>query len=241
MGCDIITRGGGGDNPRNVMASPLTGVQAGEAFDVLPWAEAASDYLLSICRDIHMPRKLKVAFCNGVDDCVHASFRDMGFVAQPDGSFRLYIAGGLGNNHRMGVLAVEEHLPASDVLYAIRGMIDAFCAHGNYENRAKVPHPLPAGDAGRRGAAAVCVTWRLWRPARPSRRSGPGPDPQAAVTKTGAGSLEHDARVPSPRSRPGCTPWCTIPSAACCPPASRPNWRRCCGDMPAAECRVAPQ
>ena len=65
------------------MASPLTGVQPGEAFDVLPWAEAASNYLLSICRDIHMPRKLKVAFCNGVDDCVHATFRDMGFIAQP--------------------------------------------------------------------------------------------------------------------------------------------------------------
>ena len=34
------------------------------------------------------------------------------------------------------MLAVES-LPASDVLYAIRGMIDVFCAHGNYENRAK--------------------------------------------------------------------------------------------------------
>ena len=91
-GAAIITRGGGGDNPRNVMASPLTGVQPGEAFDVMPWAEAASDYLLSICRDILMPRKLKVAFCNGVDDCVHATFRDMGFVAQPNGTFRLAAA-----------------------------------------------------------------------------------------------------------------------------------------------------
>ena len=91
--CGIITRGGGGDNPRNIQASPLTGVQPGEAFDVMPWAEAATEYLLSICRDSHMPRKLKVAFCNGVDDCVHTAFRDMGFVAQPDGTFKLYIAG----------------------------------------------------------------------------------------------------------------------------------------------------
>ena len=135
-GAAIITRGGGGDNPRNVMASPLTGVQPGEAFDVMPWAEAASDYLLSICRDIRMPRKLKVAFCNGVDDCVHATFRDMGFVAQPNGTFRLYIAGGLGNSHRMGVPVVESLLPR-DVLYALRAMVDTFCAHGNYENRAK--------------------------------------------------------------------------------------------------------
>lgn len=132
----ILCRGGGGDNPRNAMCSPLSGTQPGEAFDVLPWAEAATDYLLSICRDIHMPRKLKVAFCNGVDDCVHSAFRDMGFQAQPDGTFSLRIAGGLGPNHKMGVL-VEESIPASQVLYYIKGMIDTFCAHGNYQNRAK--------------------------------------------------------------------------------------------------------
>ena len=89
----ILTKGGGGDNPRNVMASPLSGVQSGEAFDVMPYAEAVTEYLLSICRDIHMPRKLKIAFCNGADDCVHSAFRDMGFLAQTDGTFALRIAG----------------------------------------------------------------------------------------------------------------------------------------------------
>lgn len=83
-----------------------------------------------------MPRKLKVAFCNGVDDCVHTAFRDMGFVAQPDGTFKLYIAGGLGGGWRMGILAAES-LPAEDVLYYIRGMITTFCQHGNYQNRAR--------------------------------------------------------------------------------------------------------
>lgn len=137
IGCEIYTKGGGGDNPRNVMASPLSGVQAGEAFDVIPWAEAVTRYLLSICRDIHMPRKLKIAFCNGVDDCVHSAFRDMGFLAQPDGTFALRIAGGLGAvNPSMGVL-VEEHVKPQDILYYVQAMVDVFCAHGNYENRAK--------------------------------------------------------------------------------------------------------
>ena len=124
---EIFSKGGGGDNPRNVMCSPLSGVQTGEAFDVMPWAEAATKYLLSICRDIHMPRKLKIAFCNGVDDSVHSAFRDMGFQAQADGTFSLRIAGGLGNNHRMGVL-VDESVPADAVLYYIKAMIDTFCA-----------------------------------------------------------------------------------------------------------------
>jgi len=133
----ILTKGGGGDNPRNVMASPLTGVQPGEAFDVMPWAEAVSSYLLSICRDIKMPRKLKIAFCNGVDDCVHSAFRDMGFLARPDGTFALRIAGGLGAARpSMGVL-VDEAVNPKEVLYYVRAMVDTFCAHGNYENRAK--------------------------------------------------------------------------------------------------------
>ena len=137
VGCEIYTKGGGGDNPRNVMASPLSGVQPGEAFDVVPYAEAVTKYLLSICRDIKMPRKLKIAFCNGVDDSVHSAFRDMGFLAQEDGTFALRIAGGLGAARpSMGVL-VEEHVDPKEVLYYVRAMVDTFCAHGNYENRAK--------------------------------------------------------------------------------------------------------
>lgn len=134
---DIFTKGGGGDNPRNVMVSPLTGVQIGECFDVMPYAEGTAMYLLSICREIKMPRKLKIAFCNGVDDRCHSAFRDMGFLAQPDGTFRLRIAGGLGaSNPKMGV-EVLESLPASQVCYAARAMVDTFCQHGCYDNRAK--------------------------------------------------------------------------------------------------------
>lgn len=147
----IYSKGGGGDNPRNVMCSPLSGVQPGESFNPIPFAEAATAYLLSICRDIHMPRKLKVAFCNGVDDCVHSAFRDMGFMAQSDGTFALRVAGGLGAaNPSMGVL-VEEHVRPREVLYYIRAMIDTFCQHGNYENRARARTRFMQEDLGRDG------------------------------------------------------------------------------------------
>ena len=136
-GAGILCRGGGGDNPRNVMCSPLSGVQEGEAFDPSPYAAAVTDYLLSVCREIHMPRKLKIAFSNGVDDSVHSAFRDMGFRAQADGTFSLRIAGGLGAmGHRMGVL-VDEAVQPGEVLYYVKAMVDTFCRHGNYENRAK--------------------------------------------------------------------------------------------------------
>jgi len=132
----IYTKPGGGANPRNVMVSPLSGVQEGEAFDVNPYADAVAEYTLSVCHDFKMPRKLKIAFSNGVDDSVHATFRDMGFIANPDGTFKLYICGGLGNDHKMGVL-MEENLDPKEILYYVRGMIDFFCQFGNYKNRAK--------------------------------------------------------------------------------------------------------
>lgn len=132
----IFCRGGGGDHPRNVMAPPLSGVQPGETFDVIPYAEAVGDYLLSILYDIKMPRKLKVGFANHPNNLAHATIRDLGFVAREDGTFDVYSAGGMGPNPRMG-LKMAEGVPGSELLYYTRAMVDTFLAHGNYEMRAK--------------------------------------------------------------------------------------------------------
>ncbi len=132
----IITRGGGGDFPRNVMVSPLSGVEEGEYFDVLPYAEAVSDYLLGFIKTVKMPRKLKVGFSNSPANETHATFRDLGFAARRDGTFDVYSAGGLGNNPRMGVKVVAQ-VPGTELLYYVKAMVDTFVAYGNYENRAK--------------------------------------------------------------------------------------------------------
>jgi len=143
--CDIIekafdvgiyTRGGGGDFPRNVMVSPLSGVEQGEYFDVMPYVEAAANYLLGFIKTVKMPRKLKVCFSNSPKNEPHATFRDLGFVAKENGCFDVYSAGGLGNNPRMGVKVAEDIKP-SEILYYIKAMVETFLAYGNYENRAK--------------------------------------------------------------------------------------------------------
>ena len=128
----IITRGGGGDFPRNVMVSPLSGVEKGEYFDVMPYALAVSDYLLGLIKTVKLPRKLKVCFSNSPANEPHATFRDLGFVAKPEGTFDVYSAGGLGNNPRMGVKVAEQISP-SEVLYYVKAMVETFVAHGNYE------------------------------------------------------------------------------------------------------------
>lgn len=133
---NIVTIGGGGDYPRNVMCSPLSGLERGEYFDVLPYAEAAADYLMHFVKAEKMPRKLKVAFSNSPANVTHATYRDLGFVARKDGKFDVYSAGGLGNNPRFGVKVAEGIEPAK-ILYYIKAMWLTFRAHGNYENRGK--------------------------------------------------------------------------------------------------------
>lgn len=133
---NIVTVGGGGDYPRNVMCSPLAGLERGEYFDVLPYAEAAADYLMHFVKAEKMPRKLKVAFSSSPANVTHATYRDLGFVAREDGKFDVYSAGGLGNNPRFGV-KVAEAVEPNKILYYIKAMWLTFRAYGNYENRGK--------------------------------------------------------------------------------------------------------
>ena len=136
LDASIVTMGGGGDFPRNVMCAPLSGVEQGEYFDVMPYAEAAAEYLMTFINKEKMPRKLKVGFSNSPKNAPHATFRDLGFSARPDGLFDVYSAGGLGNNPRFGV-KVAEAVEPTKILYYIKAMWLTFRAYGNYENRGK--------------------------------------------------------------------------------------------------------
>lgn len=234
MDAGIYCRGGGGDNPRNVMSSPLSGVQRGEAFDVLPYAEAATEYLLSICRDIKMPRKLKIAFCNGADDCVHSAFRDMGFLAQENGTFSLSIAGGLGNQHRMGV-PVAENVAPSEILYYIRAMIDTFCAHGNYENRAKARTRYLQETLGKDGLKDTFL-------ANVARRKAQGgldlSVTQREITKAGEGTIA-DPRV-IPQKQTGLYAVTYQPIGGDLPVDKPARLYELLKQIPDAECRIGP-
>lgn len=187
----IITRGGGGDFPRNVMCSPLSGVQEDEYFDVLPYAKAAGDYLLSFIKTVKLPRKLKVCFSNGKDNSVHATFRDLGFIAEKDGTFSVYSAGGLGRNPRMGAKVAEQVEP-SKILYYIKAMIETFTAYGNYENRAAARTRFMQETLGTEGyikayqekLEQILASEELDLEITPS-----------AITKTGTGTLSHPRAI----------------------------------------------
>lgn len=132
----IVCYGGGGDYPRNVMCSPLSGTDPQEWFNVMPYAQEAANFLLQFIDSEKMPRKLKVAFSGSLANDPHATFRDLGFVAREDGRFDVYAAGGLGGHPRLGV-KVAEAIDPMDINYYIAAMIHTFRKYGNYENRAK--------------------------------------------------------------------------------------------------------
>ncbi|HEX3437061.1 MAG TPA: NirA family protein [Pseudacidobacterium sp.] len=77
----MTSRGAGADNIRNITASPLTGIDPEELYDVAPLAEALHFYILN-SRDLYeLPRKFNVAFDNGGSLSVLADTNDIGFIA----------------------------------------------------------------------------------------------------------------------------------------------------------------
>ncbi|MDO4648421.1 MAG: nitrite/sulfite reductase [Eubacteriales bacterium] len=130
---DILTMGTGGNNPANVMASPLSGVEEGEYFDVMPYAEAVSKFLVDSIGVLKLPRKFKVGFSSSDANETHATFKDMGFAATSEGTFEVYGAGGLGIQPRLGV-KFADHVQPEEVLYYLKAMMLVFSEKGNYLN-----------------------------------------------------------------------------------------------------------
>ena len=133
----IVTKGAGGNNPRNVSSSPLSGLDSRESFDVLPFAEATDAYLLGIADSIDLPYKFKVSFSNGTECGVHATVKDLGFVAQKDGTFDVYSGGGMGNKGgRIGVKVLGE-VPPEKVLYCVEAAVSLYLEYGEGISRAE--------------------------------------------------------------------------------------------------------
>ncbi len=135
----LYSRGSGGNFPRNIALSPLSAVDTEEAFDVTPYAKAAGEYLMENITKYKLPRKLKIAFSGSNRDTANATLTDLGFVAVKQGNkqfFQVYIAGGLGNNPKLG-LTLDEFIRPSEVLYYVESVMRIFMAEGDFENKSR--------------------------------------------------------------------------------------------------------
>lgn len=136
---NIITRGGGGNFPRNVSLSPLSGVEKKEAFDVTPYAVMVNKYFLSQINQYHLPRKFKVAFSNSNQDTANAAIADMGFLAvvyKGRQYFKLFLGGSLGVSGATSV-PYDSLIAPGDVLYHVEALLRLFQEEGDYQNKGK--------------------------------------------------------------------------------------------------------
>ncbi len=136
---ELYTRGGGGNFPRNVSLSILSGVEKNECFDVTDFALKTGEYLMSQITSYKLPRKLKIAFSSSDNDDANATLNDLGFMATiKDGKpyFKVFLAGGLGSNPSVS-LHYANLIEPKDILYHVEAMTQLFIAEGDYKNKAK--------------------------------------------------------------------------------------------------------
>ena len=140
----ITTREACGNTVRNVTACPYAGVCQTESFDVVPYANAITFFLLGHDDTQNFGRKFKVAFSGCKDNpCGLTNFHDVGCIARTrtvDGKtvrgFEYYVGGGLGSVPQSALL-FDEFLPEGELLPMTQAVSRVFARLGERTNRAK--------------------------------------------------------------------------------------------------------
>jgi len=134
----LTTREACGNSVRNVTACPYAGVAADEPFDVTPYAEALTRFLLRHPLSSTLPRKFKIAFEGCAGDHVMTAINDLAFhaVAGPHGvrGFRVTAGGGTSILVTAAGL-LHEFLPASEILRVAEAILRVFARFGDYEHK----------------------------------------------------------------------------------------------------------
>jgi ferredoxin-nitrite reductase len=140
----LSSRGSGADNIRNITASPITGLDTTELYDVAPLADAMSNYILN-SRDMYgLPRKFNIAFDNGGAISVVADTNDIGFIAvqvkegqsvPPGVYFRVLLCGITG--HKQFASDCGLLLRPDQTVAVAAAMVRVFSENGDRTDRKK--------------------------------------------------------------------------------------------------------
>src|SRR5205814_81860 len=135
----LTTREACGNSVRNITACPYAGVAADERFDVTPYAEALTRYLLRHPLSSTLPRKFKIAFEGCPTDHVATAINDLAFRAllTPDGRGRGFQVTAGGGTSIMPTSAGLLHafLPASELFRVAEAVLRVFHRLGDYEHK----------------------------------------------------------------------------------------------------------
>ncbi|MCH2400024.1 MAG: nitrite/sulfite reductase, partial [Pirellulales bacterium] len=140
----ITTREACGNTVRNVTGCPLAGVCRDETFDITPYAEACTRFLLGHPDTQDFGRKFKVSFSGCQEHaCGLASMHDLGLIAVTrtkngieQRGFETYVGGGLGAVPHQAKL-FDEFLPVEELLPIAQAIARVFARLGEKRNRAR--------------------------------------------------------------------------------------------------------
>ena len=137
----LTTREACGNSVRNVTACPYAGVAEEEAFDVTPYAEALTRFLLRHPMSSTLPRKFKIAFEGCPEDHAVAAINDIGWYARLRGTngsgvrgFRVTVGGGTSILCKSGY-ELFEFLPAGEILEVAEAILRVYHRLGDYAHK----------------------------------------------------------------------------------------------------------
>lgn len=140
---DVTLREACGNTVRNVTASPNSGIDPQEPFDVSPYAHATFEYFLRnpICQE--MGRKFKISFSSSEADTAFSFIHDLGFIpkvrlenGKEKRGFKVLLGGGLGAQPVLAHI-VHEFLPEDQLIPYTETVIRVFDRYGERNNRNK--------------------------------------------------------------------------------------------------------
>lgn len=134
----MTTREACGNSVRNITACPFAGTSADEAFDVTPYAEAVTRFLLRHRLSSTLPRKFKIAFEGCREDHTAIAINDLAFKAElgPNGErgFKVMAGGGTALMCKSAG-TLHEFTPATELFRVSEAVLLVFKEHGDYEHR----------------------------------------------------------------------------------------------------------
>ena len=137
----LTTREACGNSVRNITGCPYAGVASDEVFDVTPYAEALTRYLLRHPLSSSLPRKFKIAFEGCAEDHALTPINDLGWRACVRGingsaerGFRLTVGGGTAILCASGRL-LYDFLPAGEIFNVAEAILRVFHRFGDREHK----------------------------------------------------------------------------------------------------------
>ena len=141
-GLGMCALGSGADNVRNITATPTSGIDPAELFDVVPLAQSLNQHILESHDLFDLPRKLNVAFDSGGACSAVADTNDIAFVATRVSEGHTVSAGVYFRVHLCGTTSHRQFATDSGLLIApeqavavAAAMIRVFKENGDRTNR----------------------------------------------------------------------------------------------------------